>query len=120
MIDVGDPGIEIAIQPHGSVIVVVISGSIDALTADQLVDALGDQLRAGHTRLVADFGAVDYTSSAGLRVLLTTLKEARQRGGDLRLAMIRANVRQVLELSGFTGIIKCFAEVDAAVASFGA
>ena len=62
---------------------------------------------------------MEYTSSAGLRVLLTTLKDARQRGGDLRLAEIRPNVRQVLELSGFTSILKCYPDVNGAVTSFG-
>ncbi len=97
---------------------VAITGSIDALTADTLVTALLDELQAGHIRLVAHFAGVEYTSSAGLRVLLTTLKDARQRGGDLRLAEIRPNVKQVLDLSGFTSILKCYAEVSMAVASF--
>ena len=109
---------QISISQHDHVTVVAVTGSIDALTADALVTALNDELTSGRTRLVAHFGAVEYTSSAGLRVLLTTLKEARQRGGDLRLADIRPNVRQVLELSGFTSILKCFADVDGAVASF--
>lgn len=109
---------QISIVQHDHVTVVAVTGSIDALTADALVTALSDELVAGRTRLVAHFGAVEYTSSAGLRVLLTTLKDARQRGGDLRLSNIRPNVRQVLELSGFTSILKCFADVDAAIASF--
>ena len=109
---------QISIVQHDHVTVVAVTGSIDALTADALVSALSDELVAGRTRLVAHFGAVEYTSSAGLRVLLTTLKDARQRGGDLRLSDIRPNVRQVLELSGFTSILKCFADVDAAIASF--
>lgn len=109
---------QISIVQHDHVTVVAVTGSIDALTADALVTALSDELVAGRTRLVAHFGAVEYTSSAGLRVLLTTLKDARQRGGDLRLSDIRPNVRQVLELSGFTSILKCFADVDAAIASF--
>lgn len=109
---------QISIAQHAHVTVVAVTGSIDALTADALVSALSDELTAGRIRLVAHFGAVEYTSSAGLRVLLTTLKEARQRGGDLRLADIRPNVRQVLELSGFTSILKCFADVDSAVASY--
>ncbi len=108
----------IAITQHESVTVVAVTGSIDALTADTLVTALLAELSAGRTRLVADFADVEYTSSAGLRVLLTTLKDARQRGGDLRLAQIRPNVKQVLELSGFTSILKCFADVPLAVASF--
>jgi anti-sigma B factor antagonist len=109
---------QIAIAQHDHVTVVAVTGSIDALTADTLVTALLEQLQTGHTRLVAHFVGVEYTSSAGLRVLLTTLKDARQRGGDLRLAEIRPNVKQVLELSGFTSILKCFTSLDAAVASF--
>jgi anti-sigma B factor antagonist len=109
---------QIVIDHHEHVTVVAITGSIDALTADTLVTALLHELEAGRIRLVANFTAVEYTSSAGLRVLLTTLKDARQRGGDLRLADIRPNVRQVLELSGFTSILKCFPDTAAAIASF--
>ena len=109
---------QITIAQHDHVTVVAVAGSIDALTADTLVTALLDELQAGRTRLVAHFAAVEYTSSAGLRVLLSTLKEARQRGGDLRLAEIRPNVKQVLDISGFTSILKCYADVPAAVASF--
>lgn len=109
---------QIAIDHHEHVTVVAITGSIDALTADALVNALLHELEAGRIRLVANFAAVEYTSSAGLRVLLTTLKDARQRGGDLRLAEIRPNVRQVLELSGFTSILKCYPDTPGAIASF--
>ena len=48
------------------------------------------------------------------------MKEARSRGGDIRLAEVRENVRKVLELSGFTSILKLFPDIDSAVASFGA
>ena len=109
---------EITIDQQAHVTVVGIAGSIDALTADALVSAMGAQLRAGNTRLVAGFAGVDYTSSAGLRVLLATLKDARQRGGDLRLAAVQERVQRVLDLSGFSGILKCYPDVASAVASF--
>ena len=80
--------------------------------------AFSGEVEAGHTKLVADFDAVDYTSSAGLRVLLATLKQTRSRGGDLRLAAPRPEVRKVLELSGFTGILSVYATVDDAVKAF--
>ena len=76
------------------------------------------QVTAGRTRLVAAFDGVDYTSSAGLRVLLATVKAARQGGGDLRLASVGERVRGVLELSGFTRILKCYPDVAQAVASY--
>ncbi len=107
------------VQARGTVQVVSVSGSLDALTAPELADTLSNQLKQGKTNIVADLAALDYTSSAGLKVLLNGVKEARQKGGDLRLAAVQPNVNKVLELSGFTTIIKSFPDVDAAVASFG-
>ena len=110
---------ETSVDRRGDVITVHISGSVDGLTAEDLQHVFSSEVEAGHHNVVADFGAVDYTSSAGLRVLLATLKQTRSRGGDLRLAGPNPEVRKVLDLSGFTGILRVFDTVDDAVASFG-
>jgi anti-sigma B factor antagonist len=109
---------EIQIEPRGDAIVVAIHGSVDGLTADTLLTTMQQEVEAGRTRVVADMEGVDYTSSAGLRALLATVKEARRRGGDLRLARIAPNVRKVLDLSGFTHILKVYDDVESAVASY--
>jgi len=107
-----------SVEGRGDVIIVHIAGSVDGLTAEDLQRVFSSEVEAGHHKLVADFGAVDYTSSAGLRVLLATLKQTRSRDGDLRLAALRPEVHKVLELSGFTGILRVFPTVDDAVRSF--
>ena len=109
-----------SVDRTGDVITVHVSGSVDGLTAEGLHRVLAGELAAQGHKLVADFGAVDYTSSAGLRVLLAAVKQARSKGGDLRLAALNPDVLKVLELSGFTGILKVFPTVDDAVRSFGA
>jgi anti-sigma B factor antagonist len=109
---------ETSVDRSGDVIIVQIAGSVDGLTAEDLQRVFSSELEAGHHDLVADLGAVDYTSSAGLRVLLATLKQARSKDGDLRLAAPRPEVRKVLDLSGFTGILRVYETVDAAVESF--
>jgi anti-anti-sigma factor len=108
---------QIEITP-GAVTVAAISGSIDSLTAEQLMAAFATTVSAQMPRLVADFREVVYTSSAGLRALLAALKDARRQGGDFRLAAVQPAVLRVLEMSGFTGILKLYDDVDAAVASF--
>ena len=110
---------ETSVEQRGGVVTVHIAGSVDGLTAEPLQQVFAHELEAGHHHLVADFVAVDYTSSAGLRVLLATVKQARSGGGDLRLAGTNPDVKKVLDLSGFTGILKLFGTVDDAVASFG-
>ncbi|MEP6768575.1 MAG: STAS domain-containing protein [Acidobacteriota bacterium] len=109
---------EITVDRRDSVTIVSVSGSVDGLTSAELSAAFRRELQSGQSRLVGDFTGVDYTSSAGLRALLETVKEARRQGGDLRLASVRPEVLRVLELSGFTGILKLFPDVPSAVASF--
>lgn len=113
---------EITIRSEGTVTIVTIvaiSGSIDGLTAGDLLGSMGAEVQKGNARLVADFSGVDYISSAGLRALLATMKDARQKGGDLRLAHVRPEVSKVLDLSGFTSILKLYADAASATASFG-
>jgi len=110
---------EIHVERHTTVTVVRIAGSVDGLTADTLLAALQAEVDGGHVRLVGDLSAVDYTSSAGLRALLATVKQARQKGGDFRLAGAVPQVSRVLEMSGFTSILKMYEEVEVALASFG-
>ncbi|UCE32327.1 MAG: STAS domain-containing protein [Burkholderiales bacterium] len=110
---------EIRTRNLADAVVLEIAGSVDGLTAETLQGAFADQLQSGHTMLVADLGGVDYTSSAGLRVLLAAMKDLRQRGGDLRLAAVQPGVMRVLELSGFTSILKILPDAEAAAASFG-
>ena len=105
-------------ETSGSATIVRVSGSVDSLTADALLAALQSHVDDGRVRLVCDLSAVEYTSSAGLRALLATLKATRQQGGDFRLAAVRPSVHRVLELSGFTSILKLYGDVDAAVESF--
>ena len=110
---------EIKVEQRDKVTIVTPIGDIDALTAKEVAAFLDSQLREGENQLVADLSQVGYMSSAGLRALLATLKEARHRRGDFRLAAAQDSVRQVLEMSGFTGIFQVFPTVEAAVTSFG-
>lgn len=109
---------EIQDKQMGGVTVVSLKGSIDAMTAPKITEFIQGLVTKGNIKLIADFSGVDYTSSAGLRVLLGAIKETRAQGGDLRLAGVQPDVLKVLNLSGFTNILKMFNDGDAAVASY--
>ncbi|MEO7242996.1 MAG: STAS domain-containing protein [Variovorax sp.] len=109
---------EITITEHDTVTLVTIRGSVDSLNAEQLTAACAEPIGRGRVQLVADFGAVTYTSSAGLRSLLATVKDCRREGGDLRIAALQPQVERVLSISGFTSILKIFPDRESAVESF--
>ena len=100
------------------VTIITLAGSIDAMTAPKITEFIQGHIAKGNTKLVADLSSVDYTSSAGLRVLLGAIKETRAQSGDLRLTGVQHDVLKVLNLSGFTNILKMFDNLDAAIASY--
>ncbi len=82
-----------------------LKGRIDSATAGLFEQAVLSLFSAPGHRAVLDFAAVDYISSAGLRVVLMAAKRARQGQGRLMLCALPPQVREVFEISGFLKII---------------
>jgi anti-anti-sigma factor len=98
--------------------VVTITGRIDSATAPDAEKALQDLLEADRNQVVLDLHDAEYMSSAGLRVLVTTLKAARKSGGDLKLAQLSGRVKDVLDLAGLTPVFNVYGDVIEAVGAF--
>jgi anti-anti-sigma factor len=98
-------------------VIVSIKGELDAVTGTELTEFFKKQM-AEQKNLIADFSKVGFISSAGLRVLLSTLKETRRMGGDLRLANVQEDVNKVLKITGFVSILKIFPDIDSASKSY--
>ena len=109
---------EIQDKKIGDVTIITLDGSIDAMTAPKITEYIQVLVAKGNVKLVSDLSAVDYTSSAGLRVLLGAIKETRAQSGDMRLAGVQPDVLKVLNLSGFTNILKIFDSIDSALESY--
>lgn len=108
---------ELSINHYEYASVVSINGEIDAVTGPELDRYFKKQLLK-QKNLIADFSNVDFISSAGLRVLLLTIKESRRIGGDLRLANVQEKVYKVLKISGFISFMKIFTDEDEAIQSY--
>lgn len=107
---------EIATRTHQDVTLVAVVGSLDSNTSPQAQQTIEGILASGGRKLVIDFTALDYISSAGLRVLLGTAKRLGGTGGGgaLRIFGLNDSVREVFDISGFSTILPVFAtEADA-------
>ena len=110
-------------RPSGKAVVIAPAGRIDMATSEQfrervlaLVDACGKAQQA----VVLDFSAVDYISSAGLRVLMLAAKQARASGGTVVVAALQPVVREIFQISRFDKVIPCHPGVAEALAAVGA
>jgi stage II sporulation protein AA (anti-sigma F factor antagonist) len=111
--------VEIQSEQRQQTIVISLTGSFDAMTADQVRSTIRRQFDEGQRQVVLDMSHVDFMSSSGVRVLLEMLKTGRGMGGDLHLAAAQPGVQRVLEISGLVRVIKVFASLEKAVGSFG-
>ena len=88
---------------NGTNLTVHLSGELNTLTALELT-ALLDKELGGVKELILDFAECDYVSSAGLRVLLATYKQMKAAGGDIKLANVGENFRDVLKNTGLDAV----------------
>ena len=114
----GERSMDITTRTQNGITLVVFAGSLDSNTSPKAQQALDGILAAGARKMVVDCTALDYISSAGLRVLLGTTKRlsgaAGGGGGALRLFGLNQTVREVFDISGFSTILAVFAtEADA-------
>ncbi len=110
----GGRSMDISTHTRNDATVVAVAGNLDSNTSPQAQQALDGVLADGGKKIVMDFTALDYISSAGLRVLLGTAKRLSGAGGALHLFGLNDTVREVFDISGFSAILLVFAtEADA-------
>ena len=98
---------------------IILNGRIDGNTAPKFELAIRKTQDWGHYKLVINLAAVDYMGSAGLRILISSAKEARKhRAGDVRLAEINERIAGVLKLAGLSPLFQVYDSHDEAIASF--
>lgn len=96
-------------------LLLALKGRIDSASAGAFEQAVLELFAEPGRRAVLDFAAVDYISSAGLRVVLMAAKRAKQGQGRLLLCALPQHVREVFEISGFLKIIDTVDERAAAL-----
>jgi anti-sigma B factor antagonist len=113
-----DVYVEEAAQNRG-VSVLRVSGYVDTTTSPDLERRLQALLRDRRFHIVVDLSGVEYISSAGWGIFISEIREIREQGGDLKLAGMIPDVREVFDLLEFENILKSYPDADLAIASFG-
>ena len=95
---------EIKKQVSGTTLTVALVGRLDAVTAMELDKELKTSLE-GVQELVFDLKELVYIASAGLRILLKYQKQMDKAGGEMKIRNIKAEVREVLDMTGFSDFL---------------
>ena len=98
--------------------VLTLKGTIETTNASGLEETLARIVDEQCYRIVVDLGGVTYISSAGWGIFISEIKRIRRNGGDIKLAAMSPEVREVFDLLEFGNILKPFERTTDAVRDF--
>ena len=93
----------IEIKRNAEETIIKLEGRLDTNTAPALDKTINEDV-ADAKNLVLDVKALEYISSAGLRVLLGAQKKM-QKIGSMKLTNVGETVMEVFEMTGFADIL---------------
>ena len=90
-------------ERNNDTLTLAIEGRLDTVTAPELEKVVNEET-ADIKELVLDMNALEYISSAGLRVLLAAQKKMNKQG-SMKLKDVCDAVMEVFEMTGFADIL---------------
>lgn len=110
--------LSISVESFKRVDLVTLAGRVDSNSASQLDSALKSLLENGRYKIVLELSGVSYLSSAGLRTMVSAVRESKKHRGDVRLANVSGRVAEVLKLAGLNAIFQVYEDKTSAVGSY--
>lgn len=105
-------------EKKGNVTVLKLKGRLDAITSPRTEMRIFECINNGQHQILLNFSEVDYLSSAGMRMLLSTTKKLKTLSGKLVLCSVNVNVMDVLRMSGFDHVLEITADQDVGLGKF--
>jgi anti-sigma B factor antagonist len=113
-------GFAITFETQASTTLLLLSGELDAYTANELESAVQKCIDEKCYQIIINGAALRYISSAGLGVFMAHIEELRENGGDLKFAALQPAVFDTFDLLGFPHLFGIFANNEEALAAFNA
>ena len=95
---------KIEVNKNGTVLTISPSGRLDTSTSPELQAVVSENID-GVTDLTFDLKQLDYLSSAGLRVLMSSQKIMNKQG-DMRLINVKEDVMDIFDMTGLTDVFE--------------
>lgn len=88
---------------NGNELLIALEGRLDTTTSPKLETEIKQSV-SGVTNLIIDMAALEYISSSGLRVLLSTQKVMNKQG-NMIVKNVNETIMEVFEITGFVDIL---------------
>ena len=109
---------DISVRETGGVSVMDFTGNLDTNTSPTAESVVNQLLEGGSEKIIFNFMDLNYISSSGLRILLSTAKKMKTSGGKMMVCNLNDTVQEVFDISGFAAILDLASNEEEALAAF--
>ncbi|CAG4998440.1 Putative anti-sigma factor antagonist [Dyadobacter sp. CECT 9275] len=106
---------KVSITAQDDISIIEVSGDIDSKTAPEF-EKSAKEAAAQSTKIAIDLTAVEYMSSAGLRVLLMVYRNIKSQNGKVVLVGVSEDIQDVMSTTGFINFFSIVPTLDEGVA----
>lgn len=96
----------VRIEENEGNMVAFLTGSLDTAAAAETEKAMSPLNEVEGKDIIIDCSALEYISSAGLRIFLGILQNTEEKGGHVYVKGINDSVRTVFTITGFSNIFE--------------
>jgi len=99
---------DISEDRKADVVVLALSGKLDASTAKHFEDKILTEIDSGDRRFVIDLFQLSYITSPGLRVLYRVSAKLKEKGGKIVFCRLSEDVKRVFDIVDMVGDFRVF------------
>ena len=111
-------GISFETRTEEDVVVISISGQLDAFASRDLQTEFKEVIDARNHKLLLDLENMSYIDSSGIGAVVAAAQQVRKRKGDVKLFGMAPDIRKVFDLIGASRVLEIFETEQEAMNSF--
>ncbi|GMT41728.1 MAG: anti-sigma factor antagonist [bacterium] len=95
-----------------------LDGRLDVHSTPIVLEMFENMIHDSVIKVILDMSKVEFISSYGLGMLVTTLKNIEDKGGSLKLASLQPEIKAPMEVTGILSRFEVFSNAEEALGSF--
>ena len=103
-------------EVENNIRLIKLIGRLDISGVGAIENQFSDHSSGEHPRVIVDLSEVEFLASIGIRLLTLNAKSIASRGGQMVLLHPRADIKDVLEITGIPAIIPVYDDLKSAQA----
>ncbi len=116
MTEARDAKLEHKVSTQGEVTILAIKGRMDAVRVGAVRESISKLPEQGHRRIVLDLSELEWIDSSGVGALVVLYKNAKAKGGEVTVANLQRQPREIFRLLHLDSAFQIFETVPEAVA----